>query len=864
MRIAIDLQSAQCESRFRGIGRYSLSLACAMVREAASRGHELYIVLNGKFPETIPVLRNAFTGLIGQDRILVFTCPPNTSGMTDGGGWRSRAAQLVREEFFGNLQPDVIHLSSLFEGWGDEANTGIGSGLRNLPTAVTLYDLIPHVMSDIYLADPGYREFYMSKLAALKRSDFMLAISDYSRREAIAELDIPEEHVVSISAAISSDFAPVTLDAESANQLLAKYDITSPFVLYVPGGFDPRKNFDRLIDAYAALPAQLRANLQLVIGSKLPDGMRQVLTDKAASAGLTERELRLTDYLSEDDLVALYGLCRLSVFPSLYEGFGLPALEAMACGAPVIASQTSSLPEVIGREDALFDPLSVPDMTRELMRALTDKQFLAGLRKHCLEFAKNFSWERSAVLALDGLEAAFGGKTKARSTCDAVIEGDRYETIQTHLQQNSPATPQASDKAFVRSSLDANNKVVRRVNGERQLFVDISELVMRDAKSGIQRVVRSILLQLLKHPPRGYRVEPVYTPDGLGLQYANKFIARYLGEPDEHVQDVPVTFGAGDVFVGLDLTAHLFPAINETLWHMRMTGVQIHYVVYDLTPLMDTRWHSVGMTTAFTHWIDGLSNAADSLLCISEAVALDVSRWYAEQRQGLGRVPAIRHFHLGADIGSSAPTWGVPVDATAVLAALRSRPSFLMVGTIEPRKGYAQVLDAFDALWAKNADVHLVIVGKAGWHMETIIERILQHPKLGRDLFWLEGISDEYLEQVYGASSALIAASEYEGFGLPLIEAAQHHLPIIARDIPVFREVAGQHAYWFNGLDGSKLVEALEAWLDLLREGSVPESGGMPWLTWSQSTAQLLEQIGLRADSPEASNSACPDSIPSR
>nr|WP_321854842.1 glycosyltransferase family 1 protein [Paraburkholderia tropica] len=849
MRIVIDLQSAQCESRFRGIGRYSLSLARAMLLEGQRRGHELYVVLNGKFPETVPVLRNAFAELLTQDRILVYACPPNTAAVSEGGEWRSQAAQLAREEVLAALQPDVVHLSSLFEGWGDEANTGVASGLRTPATAVTLYDLIPYVMSDVYLASPEYRAFYMSKLEALKRADFMLAISDYSREEAMTELDVPAERVVNVSAAITSEFAPVDLDEQAAKQVLAKYDITSPFVLYVPGGFDPRKNFDRLIEAYAALPAQLRANLHLVIGSRLPEGMAQVLQDKAQSVGLTPRELRLTGYLPEDDLVALYGLCRLSVFPSLYEGFGLPVLEAMACGAALIASNTSSLPEVVGRADALFDPRSVQDMTRAMTQALTDEAFLAKLHEHCLTAAARFSWERSAVLALDALEKAFALDGVAfRAPAAAQPKGD-YDAIVAHLAQQDSLKPEAGDLARLRSAVDANNKLVRTFNGERQLFVDISELVMRDAKSGIQRVVRSILLQLLMSPPPGYRVEPVYTPDGQGLQYANKFVARFLGGSDEYVQDVPVTFGAHDIFVGLDLTAHMFPAFNQTLQHMRKTGVQIHYVVYDLTPLMDRRWHTEGMTLAFTHWIDGLASEADSLVCISEAVAVNVRHWFEQQRQAHGRVPAITHFHLGADIDSSVPTRGLPDDAPKVLGALGERPSFLMVGTIEPRKGYAQTLDAFDHLWAKGADVNLVIVGKVGWQMEPMVERITAHPQLGKRLFWLNGVSDEYLGRVYGASSALIAASEYEGFGLPLIEAAQHHLPIVARDIAVFREVAGAHAYWFKADEGVDLADAIERWLDLSRMGSVPASSSIPWLTWAQSTAQLLEQIGVEAGS---------------
>ena len=121
-----------------------------------------------------------------------------------------------------------------------------------------------------------------------------------------------------------------------------------------------------------------------------------------------------------------------------------------------------------------------------------------------------------------------------------------------------------------------------------------------------------------------------------------------------------------------------------------------------------------------------------------------------------------------------------------------------MVGTVEPRKGHRQALAAMEHLWAAGIDVNLVIVGKKGWMMNDMAGQIEGHPELNNRLFWLREVSDEMLDQIYRSAHALLAASEGEGFGLPLIEAAQHGLPIIARDIPVFVEVAGEHAYYFT------------------------------------------------------------------
>jgi glycosyltransferase involved in cell wall biosynthesis len=123
--------------------------------------------------------------------------------------------------------------------------------------------------------------------------------------------------------------------------------------------------------------------------------------------------------------------------------------------------------------------------------------------------------------------------------------------------------------------------------------------------------------------------------------------------------------------------------------------------------------------------------------------------------------------------------------------------------------------------------------------MQRFIDGLRKHPRLGKQLFWLEGVSDEMLGDLYARSSCLLAASEGEGFGLPLIEAAQAKLPIIARDIPVFREVAGDHAFYFAGMAPDALAQAIVKWVELRRQNRHPWSEGIQWVTWAQSAERL-------------------------
>jgi glycosyltransferase involved in cell wall biosynthesis len=163
----------------------------------------------------------------------------------------------------------------------------------------------------------------------------------------------------------------------------------------------------------------------------------------------------------------------------------------------------------------------------------------------------------------------------------------------------------------------------------------------------------------------------------------------------------------------------------------------------------------------------------------------------------------------------------------------------LMVGTIEPRKGYALVLDAFERLWREGRDVRLMIVGGAGWSVQALIERIKTHPEAGRRLVWLEKPDDEVLLQQYGSGDGLLMASEGEGFGLPLVEGARNRLPVLARDLPVFQEIGGTHITYFAGNTAQTLAAEIDKWLHAIHDGTAPDSSGMTCLSWSESAAEL-------------------------
>jgi glycosyltransferase involved in cell wall biosynthesis len=402
MRIVLDLQGAQSDSRFRGIGRYSFSLAQAIAREAGK--HEIWLALNGRFPDSIEPLRVAFSDLIPTERIRVFELPGPLHELDPANSWRRHAAELLREKFLADLRPDVVHLSTMFEGLGDDAVSSVGKLDPTLPTAATLYDLIPLLHPDIYLTNPTVEQFYLRRAQELKRVDLLLAISESSGREAAEVLQISPERIGVIGAGLSESFQARDVNPNAQAVVMAKYGIQRPFVLYT-GGDDPRKNLEGLVAAFALLPERLRAEHQLAIVCKVSEYTRNRLTAVARTHGMREDGLVCLGYIPDEDLRLLYATCSVFVFPSLHEGFGLPIVEAMACGAAVLGSNCTSIPEIIDREDALFDPRKPHDIASHIATVLSNSELRQSLKTWSRQKAKTFTWEACARKALRAFEA---------------------------------------------------------------------------------------------------------------------------------------------------------------------------------------------------------------------------------------------------------------------------------------------------------------------------------------------------------------------------------------------------------------------------------------------------------------------------
>ncbi|HEU4691999.1 MAG TPA: glycosyltransferase family 1 protein [Vicinamibacterales bacterium] len=262
-------------------------------------------------------------------------------------------------------------------------------------SVVTIHDCI-HLMFPQYLPNKAaYAYARASMWAAARRSDRILTVSEASKRDILSLFNVKPEKIVVVYNAIDEHFS-TTPSEEHVARIRERYQLDHKFVLYV-GNIKPHKNLVRLIEAFSELRRTHDDLKLLIIGdeiSKLPALRRAVHRHKL------HKHVRFLGYLKDDTLTVLYRLASVFVFPSLYEGFGLPPLEAMASGTPVVTSNVSSLPEVTGDAAVLVDPYDVDSIGNGIRRILDDPRLAEELRIKGLKRAREFSWERSVEKTL--------------------------------------------------------------------------------------------------------------------------------------------------------------------------------------------------------------------------------------------------------------------------------------------------------------------------------------------------------------------------------------------------------------------------------------------------------------------------------
>jgi glycosyltransferase involved in cell wall biosynthesis len=384
IRIAIDIQALQTEdSKDRGRGQYLLHLVPKILEH--DKRNEYILVVNANLPP--PEVADW-----SPHRLLKLRGPPG----------RHKFSESLAQVLLLSNRIDVFHIGSpLEEGLAIIPQFG---KFRPCKVACTLYDLVPYLFSEHYLAEnEPFKAIYNYRLSNVRQADVVFAISEHTRLDAIKYLRLAPDKVISVGTGVDPFFRSFVLDRQKWDGVLRdKFAINKKFLFYT-GGTDWRKNISGLVESFARLPAPVRSEYLLVITCSVSDAELKQYRKVAAEFGVDEAVI-LTNFVSRDELAALYTLCAAFVFPSLYEGFGLPIAEAMCCGAPVIAGNSSSLPEVIGDAGILVDSASSAELSGAMLKMLTDEKIRLNMSERSQKRYLVFSFDTVAKKIISAYE----------------------------------------------------------------------------------------------------------------------------------------------------------------------------------------------------------------------------------------------------------------------------------------------------------------------------------------------------------------------------------------------------------------------------------------------------------------------------
>jgi len=379
-RIGLDARALSNTNRQRGIGRYTSALIDALIRSDNNFSFVLFGYDKGASSDLVP---------FEKENVEWVTLPksPNLSYLS--------------------LLADHLLMAGTIKRSGIDLFHAIDHNMTpflHVPSIVTVHDLIPLVLRGPYLGPRAWLWLASHRLAA-RQAEAVVAVSQNSAADIERIWKIPRERLAVIPEGVSDIYKKVE-DGADIERVTRRFGIKRPYFFYL-GGFDPRKNIHNLLLGFKRFLLNDSGDYSLVLAGDTRD-FEDYLSDEIEELGLTGKVL-LTGFVEEEFLPVLYSGSEGFVCVSLYEGFGLPFLEAMACGTPVIASNTSSIPEVVGDVGILVDPREPDDISRGLERVADSLRLREELREKGIERSAGFTWEGVAERILDLYEAVFTG-----------------------------------------------------------------------------------------------------------------------------------------------------------------------------------------------------------------------------------------------------------------------------------------------------------------------------------------------------------------------------------------------------------------------------------------------------------------------
>ncbi len=770
MRIAIDLQGLQSEgSKTRGIGRYSKEIILSVINE--NPDNHYIIVLNGILPD----INEDFKNKVQSDNVQYFKWyAPSPFNYLSQNKVRITIAMCLRSYAFNILDVDMILITSFFEGFSDNILTDLDLETIDIPIVSIFYDLIPLIYSNIYLkTNQDFSDYYYSKLNLLNQFDGLLAISESSAAEALKYLDFDKSRVFNISSACNMN----VFNSELINIKGLKIDIDSlsPYILY-SGASDPRKNVEGLIKAYAEISYEIQSKYKLVLAGKLLKPELALIREWIINCNIDPSNVIILGYVSDNDLVALYRNCSLFIFPSFHEGFGLPILEAMCCGAPVIGSNNTSISEIISEKNALFDPKNILEMSKLIEKSLTDINYKKLLLLNGDKQKKRFSWKRSGNLALNALNILCSDRSNINKS--------------SNWKEFKHANQYYFNKLLSRISF-YNNKLDDELLAEISASIDLIDIQT-------EKIYRSFFPT--KRNGLSWRIEGPFDSN-YSLAILNRFYCEALYRSNIKLS-IHITEGFGDYKPNSSFLKN-FPLINDIYEQSNSLELDCDVISRNLYPPrvmdMDARLnliHSYGWEeSAFPdEWVHDFNRYLQGISVMSvfvQKILIDNGVKIPIKVTGLG-LDHIEKINADEDFIIEAKSYKI-----------------LHISSCFPRKAIDILVNAYCKNFDCNDDVSLII--KTFDNPHNNIDQILEENRSKNPLFPdVKVIKDDLnlsqIKSLYLQSDVLVAPSRGEGFGLPLGEAMILGVPVITTGWGGHTDFCNSENSWLIDYQFSKSV----------------------------------------------------------
>lgn len=377
-KIALDLRCLESPTSKRGIGYFTKSL----FEHLLLKPHPQFCFNLVTFPKS-KLTKNLTIG--PKDK---FISIPAIYWPKKGLRRLDPIFSFIWSKLLKRVNPDLIHITSLFEVYYLDIPD-------NIPSLVTLYDTIPLIFPKSYFQNQKAKDWYIQRLNQAKKASKIITISKSSKKDIAKILKVPSEKITVIYPGVDERFKPIGKSV-TAN-ILKKYKITTPYILTVSTP-SFHKNTLSIFQAFKDY-INSKDTLSLVVVCKLIAKEEKSWQNEIRRLGLDKKVL-LTNFVSDQDLPAIYSGAEVLLFPSLYEGLGLPVLEAFASGIPVITSYVSSLPEVGGEAVLYVNPNKVSDIKRSIKQILDNKNLKQVLIERGFSQVKKFSWDQAATKTL--------------------------------------------------------------------------------------------------------------------------------------------------------------------------------------------------------------------------------------------------------------------------------------------------------------------------------------------------------------------------------------------------------------------------------------------------------------------------------